>query len=93
MAASANSWHHRKVTYSLPVELVEQIRRLVAAGGASSQSQFVSEALANELRGRRAEQLLEAFRQAAADPEFLVDIAETMGDFAVADAECARMIP
>lgn len=93
MAIGARPMDHRKVTYSLPVQLVDQVRQLVAAGGATSQSLFVSEALAKELRARRAEELREAFRQAAADPDFLVDIAETMGDFAAADAESARMVP
>jgi Arc/MetJ-type ribon-helix-helix transcriptional regulator len=93
MAIRAGIQAHRKVTYSLPVELVEEVRRLVQDGGAASQSLFVAEALEREVRNRRTASLREDLRCAAADPEFLRDVAETMRDFAAADAETAGLIP
>jgi len=93
MVVGTGAVERRKVTYSLPVELVEDVRRLLQDGGAASQSPFVSEALEKEIRARRAARMREEFLQAAADPGFLRDIADTMRDFAAADAETASTIP
>jgi len=81
-----------KVTFSLPVELMEAVRQLVQEGAAPSQSVLVSKALENEIRNRRRAQLREEFHRAAVDPDFLRDIEDTMHDFAAADVETARMI-
>lgn len=93
MAIKASARAYRKVTYSLPAELVEAVRRLVQDGGAASQSLFVTEAIEREVRNRRLASLREDMRLAAADPEFLRDTSDTMRDFALADAETAGMIP
>jgi Arc/MetJ-type ribon-helix-helix transcriptional regulator len=93
MVVRAGTQKRRKVTYSLPADLVEEVRRLVADGLAPSQSVLVSEAVAKELDARRTALLREELRQAAADPDFLRDVAETMRDFSAADAEAAGMIP
>lgn len=93
MVVRTSTRGHRKVTYSLPIDLVEEVRQVVQNGGASSQSLFVAEALAKEIRARRTAELRAELRHAAADPDFLRDMAETMRDFAVADAETAGMIP
>ena len=85
---------NRKGTLSLPAALVEEMRQIVQDGMATSQNAFVVQALQKEIRARRAAaRLREEFRQAAADPDFLRDIEETMRDFAAADSETARMIP
>ena len=93
MATRTGSQTYRKVTYSLPAELVEAVRRLVRDGGAVSQSLFVTEAIEREVRNRRLASLREDMRRAAADPEFLRDTSDTMRDFTPADAETAGMIP
>jgi Arc/MetJ-type ribon-helix-helix transcriptional regulator len=77
----------KKVTYSLPEELVEGIRAVVREGAASSYSAFVERALEEGVRRAREERLAEAFRQAGSDPAFLEDVEETMRDFRDADAE------
>ncbi len=84
---------NKKVTFSLPVKLVEEVRQLVQEGAAPSQSVFVAEALEKEICAWHRARLREEFCQAAADPDFLQDIEETMHDLAAADAETARMIP
>jgi len=84
---------NRKVTFSLPVSLIEEVRQMVKDGLVSSQSALVVQALQKEIRERRVARLREEFRQAAADPDFLRDVEETMRDFAAADSETARMIP
>ena len=77
----------KKVTYSLPEELVEGIRAVVREGAASSYSAFVERALEEGVRRAREERLAEAFRQAGSDPAFLEDVEETMRDFRDAYAE------
>lgn len=93
MASRTGIKENRKVTFSLPADLLEEVRQFVQDGVTPSQSAFVAEALEKEIYVRRRAQLREEFQQAAADPEFLRDIDETMRDFAAADAETARMIP
>lgn len=77
----------KKVTYSLPEELVEGIRAVVREGAAPSYSAFVERALEEGVRRAREERLAEAFSQAGSDPAFLDDVEETMRDFRDADAE------
>ena len=77
----------KKVTYSLPEELVEGIRAVVREGAASSYSAFVERALEEGVRRAREERLAEAFRQAGSDPAFLEDVEDAMRDFRDADAE------
>ena len=77
----------RKVTYSLPDELLEQVRTVVREGAAPSYSAFVERALAEEVRRAREKKLAEAFREAAKDPAFVADVDETMRDFRPSDAE------
>ena len=71
----------RKVTYSLPEELIEDIACVVREGAAPSYSAFVEEALTEKVRAAREEALAAAFGQAAADPAFLTDVEDTMEAF------------
>jgi Arc/MetJ-type ribon-helix-helix transcriptional regulator len=93
MAIRTNLQDQRKVTFLLPVALMQEVRQLIEAGLAPSQSAFVAEAVTKEIHTRRLAALREEFRQAAADPDFLNSIEDTMRDFAAADGETARMIP
>ena len=77
----------RKVTYSLPEELVEAITSVVREGAAPSYSAFVERALNKEVRRAREKALADAFADAAADPGFLADIDETMRAFRHVDDE------
>jgi Arc/MetJ-type ribon-helix-helix transcriptional regulator len=77
----------RKVTYSLPEQLVDKIRAVVREGAAPSYSAFVERALEEGVRRAREQRLAEAFREAASDPAFLEDVEEAMRDFRDADAE------
>jgi len=77
----------RKVTYSLPEALIEDIACVVREGAAPSYSAFVEEALTEKVRTAREEALAAAFGQAAADPAFLTDVEETMEAFRHIDNE------
>ena len=76
-----------KVTYSLPRELTERIRSLVADGVAPSYSAFVERALEDAVQRERERWLAEQLAEAAHDPLFLADVDEVERDFAAADAE------
>jgi len=80
----------RKVTYSLPEDLLREMEAAVREGAAPSYSAFVAEAVAERLRRHREERLAAAFAEAAEDPLFLEDVAAAMRDFAAADAELGQ---
>jgi len=77
----------RKVTYSLPEELVATIAEVVRDGAAPSYSAFVEEALREGVRRAREQALARAFSEAAEDPSFLTDVDETMRAFRHVDHE------
>lgn len=80
----------KKVTYSLPEELVENIRAVVREGAAPSYSAFVERALEEGVRRAREQKLAEAFREAGSDAAFLEDVEEAMRDFRGVDSELER---
>lgn len=77
----------RKVTYSLPGDLVDDIATVVREGAAPSYSAFVEEALAEGVRRAREDALSRAFKDAAEDPDFMDDVDETMQVFRSVDGE------
>ena len=79
----------RKVTYSLPESLIDEIAHVVSEGAAPSYSAFVERALNEEVRRAREQTLAAAFAEAATDPAFLNDVDETMKAFRHADDESA----
>ena len=80
----------RKVTYSLPEELLNGVRAVVQEGAAPSYSAFVQKALADEVSRAREALLAEAFLEASQDPEFLEDVDRTLRDFGSLDYEEGR---
>jgi Arc/MetJ-type ribon-helix-helix transcriptional regulator len=81
-----------KATYTLPAQLIIQIKRMVDSGIAPSQTAFVEQALKRELKIAKAELLRKEFEQAAHDLLFLRDIESTMKDFESADAQTMEMM-
>ena len=82
-----------KVTYSLPEDLVNELREVVREGPAPSYSAFVETALRRAVDEEKERRLAAEFAAAAEDPGFISDLEETQADFNVADAETAREIP
>ena len=58
----------RKVTYSLPEDLLDGVRAVVREGAAPSYSAFVQQALADGVSRAREALLAEAFLEASQDP-------------------------
>jgi Arc/MetJ-type ribon-helix-helix transcriptional regulator len=71
----------RKVTYSLPEELLDRVRSVVREGAAPSYSAFVQQALADGVSRAREALLAESFLQASRDPIFLEDVDRALRDF------------
>ena len=82
-----------KVTYSLPEELIDEVRMVVREGAAPSYSAFVEDALREAVRREREKLIAEEFERAAKDPQFLADIDEVEKDFENVDAETTKLIP
>lgn len=83
----------KKVTYSLPEDLVEAVRETVASGAYASQNEMVTAALIRTVGENREEALVQELRKAMSDPLYLQDMADVMEDFKFIDAETAAMIP
>ena len=77
----------RKVTYSLPGNLVDSIAEVVREGAAPSYSAFVEDALNEAVRDARERALARAFSEAADDPDFLTDVEDTMRAFRQVDRD------
>ena len=77
----------RKVTYSLPEDLLDGVRAVVQEGAAPSYSAFVQRALADGVNRAREALLAEAFLNASQDPQFLEDVDRTLRDFGNHDDE------
>jgi Arc/MetJ-type ribon-helix-helix transcriptional regulator len=71
----------RKVTYSLPEDLLEGMRSVVREGAAPSYSAFVQQALADGVTRAREALLAEEFLSASRDPEFLEDVDRSLRAF------------
>ena len=77
----------RKVTYSLPDDLLSEMETAVREGAAPSYSAFVAQAIQDQLHTQKEQRIKEAFAAAAGDPLFLEDVEETMRAFGAADRE------
>jgi Arc/MetJ-type ribon-helix-helix transcriptional regulator len=71
----------RKVTYSLPEDLLDGVRSVVREGAAPSYSAFVQQALADGVSRAREALLAESFLQASRDPKFLEDVDRALRGF------------
>lgn len=80
----------RKVTYSLPEDLLEGVRSVVREGAAPSYSAFVQRALADGVNRAREALLAEAFLSASQDPEFLEDVDRSLQAFGNSRDDGAR---
>lgn len=80
-----------KVTFTLPAEMVRQMREVVQRGGVASQNALVREALQHQLKRLREAEFEREMEEAARDPLFMQDLEESMHDFRFVDAEAGRM--
>lgn len=82
-----------KVTVALPTAMVERLRALAASRRVPSANFVVRDAVARYLIDLEREDFRAAMDRAAADPDFLKDVAAVEEDFRHCDAETARMMP
>jgi hypothetical protein len=81
VSPSAQPRRLQKVTYSLPSELIDDVREVVRNGAAPSYSAFVERALMIGVLRAREAQLAEEFSKAATDERFLDDVEQTLREF------------
>lgn len=77
----------RKVTYQIDDRLDADVRQAVADGAAETMSAFVEDALRAYLRELRREQIRARIRDAAKDPLFTLDVAETTHAYSAGNAD------
>ncbi|BBB93539.1 ribbon-helix-helix domain-containing protein [Methylomusa anaerophila] len=80
---------NKNVTFSLPAELMDNIRKLVEEGYKTSINNLVREALEMYLKEVQQVQIREAMLRAAKDPLFQADVGECEFDFRHVDKECS----
>ncbi len=81
----------RKVTYSLPADLVAELDRRTAEM-AKSKSAVVADALTRYFAERDREALAEIYAEAARDPMFQADNEAVLRDFVALDSEAGREV-
>jgi len=77
----------KKVTFSLPVEIVEKYREYADKNYIPSVNAAVKEALEDYAKKIEKEKLYQAMSEAAEDPMFVKDLEESMEAFEVPDNE------
>lgn len=82
----------KKMTFAIPVSLLERLRDLAHAGRIRSTNAAVREALEKYVVDLEREDFRQAMESAAADPEFLKDIKDVDSEFQSADRETSRMM-
>ena len=80
----------RKVTVSLPEDVLAALDAAVARGITPCKSAFVERALQKELQEMRLQERQALWQEASRDPLFLRDLAETAEAFGRADDGLAR---
>jgi uncharacterized protein (UPF0305 family) len=71
----------RKVSYQMRTSTIAAVKQAVERGAATSQNEFVEEAVVARLRELRRAKVYAAYQDAARDPEFMADMAETTEAF------------
>jgi len=77
----------KKVTFSLPVEIIEKYREYADKNYVPSVNAAVKEALEDYARKIEKEKLYQTMSEAAVDPMFVKDLEESMEAFEVSDNE------
>ncbi|HIE13166.1 MAG TPA: hypothetical protein EYP63_07055 [Desulfotomaculum sp.] len=83
----------KKVTFYLPVDLLQKLRRFTGGNPIPSLNAGVREALEKYVAELEQKEFQQAMAAAAKDPAFLRDTEEITNAFSEADRETARMIP
>jgi Arc/MetJ-type ribon-helix-helix transcriptional regulator len=80
------------MTISLPESLARAVRETVASGRSPSEDALVTDAVRNEMKRLRDEEVRRDAEAAMRDPLYVADMEAVMEDFKYVDAETARMV-
>ena len=82
----------KNATFSIPVELLDDLKNIVKTGRARSVNSAVREAIELYSAEKEKENLKEEMKSASKDPLFLKDLGNSMDSFRTSDGETARII-
>ena len=82
----------KNATFSIPVELLDNLKNIVKTGRARSVNSAVREAIELYSAEKEKENLKEEMKSASKDPLFLKDLDNSMDSFRTSDGETARTI-
>ena len=82
----------KNATFSIPVELLDDLKNIVKTGRARSVNSAVREAIELYSAEKEKENLKEEMKSASKDPLFLKDLDNSMDSFRTSDGETARTI-
>ena len=82
----------KNATFSIPVELLDDLKNIVKTGRARSVNSAVREAIELYSAEKEKENLKEEMKSASKDPLFLKDLGNSMDSFRTSDSETARII-
>lgn len=78
----------KNVTFTLPVDLMEDVRGMVTKGYSKSINNLVRDALFIYIKDTKKQEVRQAMLRASNDPLFLADVDECSQKFRHADEEC-----
>jgi len=82
----------KKATFNLHIDVLDAIDEVVAQGAMASKNALVEQAIIKELKELRRQSRQARWKEGAADPQLIKDVAETEEIYKTADAESARGI-
>jgi hypothetical protein len=82
----------KKATFNLPSDVLAELDKAMADGGAPSKNALVERALVKELKELKRQARRVQWKEGAKDPALLQDISNIEADFQSADAETAGRI-
>ena len=80
----------KNYTFSLPIDLLNKLKKYSSEGYAPSVNAAVKEALESYVKQFEKQNLYNQMKAAAQDPIFLQDLEEAMNDFSYADFEATK---
>ncbi len=80
----------KNYTFSLPIELLDKLKKYSGEGHISSVNSAVKEALESYVKNIEKKHLYMQMQEAAKDPMFMEDLESVMYDFSYSDYEATR---
>ncbi|MBZ4653786.1 MAG: hypothetical protein JG781_1125 [Peptococcaceae bacterium] len=80
----------KNYTFSLPIDLLNKLKRYSSEGHVSSVNAAVKEAIESYVKNIEKQKLYEEMKAATQDPMFMADLNEAIDDFSYSDFEVTK---